>query len=202
MDFLPIEIWIYIMDFLSDPCNFLLVNKYALSLFKYQKNLNKELLKNIATNGYLDILKYIFELGNKKDDLFDCFIIDKNDMLITSSGNGHLEMVIFLTERGANIRTNNDYAIRWASYNGHLEIVKYLYSHGANIEANNDAIIWASHNGHLDVVIFLTERGADIKSSNNVSVRWAFENGHHEVVNYLMKRGAILNYKNIQLTRD
>ena len=58
-----------------------------------------------------------------------------------ASENGHLEVVRYLVEQGANIHANNDYAIRWASENGHLEVVRYLVEKGANIHANNDYAI-------------------------------------------------------------
>ncbi|AMK61713.1 ankyrin repeat protein, partial [Samba virus] len=44
----------------------------------------------------------------------------------------------------------NDYAVRLASQKGHIEVVKYLVSQGADIKSENDcAVIYASRNGHL-----------------------------------------------------
>ena len=64
-------------------------------------------------------------------------------------------------EWGADVRANNDYAVRWASENGHLETVKYLVSQGANIRANDDcAMRWASRNGHLETVKYLVSTGS------------------------------------------
>jgi ankyrin repeat protein len=37
----------------------------------------------------------------------------------------------------ADIHANNDQALYWASYNGHLAVVKYLIEHGANANTNN-----------------------------------------------------------------
>ena len=55
--------------------------------------------------------------------------IDK--LLIKASSNGHLEIVKYLHENGADITAQNNYAIKYANLNGHLEIVKYLYKYGA-----------------------------------------------------------------------
>ena len=46
---------------------------------------------------------------------------------------GDLEKVKYLCEAGADIRTNNDYAVEWASQNGHIQVVKYLCENGADI---------------------------------------------------------------------
>ena len=43
---------------------------------------------------------------------------------------GHLEVVKYLVSKGANVRANNDYAIRFASQFGHL------VSKGANVRAD------------------------------------------------------------------
>jgi len=50
-----------------------------------------------------------------------------------ASYNGDLETVRYLCENGADIRSNNDCMVRWASSYGHLEVVKYLCEAGANI---------------------------------------------------------------------
>ncbi|AKI79255.1 ankyrin repeat-containing protein [Acanthamoeba polyphaga mimivirus] len=43
-----------------------------------------------------------------------------------ASGNGHLEVVEYLVNLGADIRSENNYAIQSASQNGHLEVIEYL----------------------------------------------------------------------------
>ncbi len=79
-----------------------------------------------------------------------------NYYLTSGSWNGRLDFVIIALKNGANIHTNNDQALRWASRYGHLEIVKYLVSLGANIHTNNDeALIWATGNNHTEVVKYL-----------------------------------------------
>ena len=45
---------------------------------------------------------------------------------------GHMETVELLLDRGANIRAEDDYAIRWAARNGVRETVKLL-DRGADI---------------------------------------------------------------------
>ena len=45
-----------------------------------------------------------------------------------ASEEGNLETVKYLVSLGADVRADNDYAVRSASRNGHLETVKYLVS--------------------------------------------------------------------------
>ena len=52
--------------------------------------------------------------------------------------NGDLERLKHLCEAGADIRSDNNYAIRLASRYGHLEVVKYLCEAGADIHSDND----------------------------------------------------------------
>ena len=49
-------------------------------------------------------------------------------VLIDAAKNGHLDVVRYLVERGADVHADDDEAMRWASRNGHLEVVKYLES--------------------------------------------------------------------------
>lgn len=54
---------------------------------------------------------------------------------------------------GVNLRYNYDVAFRNASTYGHLSVVIYLLEQGADIHAIKDeALRWASENGHLPVV--------------------------------------------------
>jgi hypothetical protein len=45
-----------------------------------------------------------------------------------SAANGHLEIVKYLAEQGADIHADNNFALQWSAYYGHLEIVEYLKS--------------------------------------------------------------------------
>ena len=107
-----------------------------------------------------------------------------NKALAVVSANGHLDIVKYLVENGADANVN--YALKWASMNGHLEVIKYLVEHGADITADgNHALRWASRNGHLEVVKYLVEHGADVTAVDNYAIRWASENGYIEIVEYL-----------------
>ena len=106
--------------------------------------------------------------------------------LIYSSAKGHFDTVKFLVEKGVNIHTHDDDALRLASEAGHLEIVKYLVEKGANVNAQNgDVICGAAYEGHLEIVKFLVEKGADIHVDRDWVLRRASENGHSEVVKFI-----------------
>jgi len=114
-----------------------------------------------------------------------------NKQLFNAVKAGDLEKVKYLVLFGADIRCENNLAVRLASEYGHLEIVKYLVSQGADIHSiNNYAVRLASHNGHLEVVKYLVSLGANIHSLNNYAVRWAAARGHLELVKYLCFCGA------------
>ena len=87
-----------------------------------------------------------------------------NDLLFDYSKIGDLESVKKLVKCGADIRANNDYALRWAAENGHLEVVKWLHQNGANIRADNYyALRWAAERGHLEVVKYLEDEIAKLE---------------------------------------
>ena len=88
---------------------------------------------------------------------------DKTQIMKAAACEGSLEWVRWLHEHGADIRTQNDAALRLAAGNGHLEVVKYLHEQGANIWVQDDeALRYAAARGHLEVVKYLREKGADI----------------------------------------
>ncbi len=109
-----------------------------------------------------------------------------------ASQGGHLDIVKYLINAGADIHGNDDFALRWASNNGHLEVVKYLVElkpDGAKIHAFDDyALRYSSRNGHLDIVKYLVELkpdGANIHANDDGALGWASINGHLEIVRYL-----------------
>lgn len=105
---------------------------------------------------------------------------------------GHLEIVRYLYEKGANVEALDNAALKKASFNGHYDIVKYLLGkRGVNESAgNNYPVRWASRNGHLKVVKLLVRCGADVSDYQNFAIAWASFNGHIKVVKYLVKKGA------------
>jgi ankyrin repeat protein len=96
-------------------------------------------------------------------------MINLNDELIVASKYGHLEVVKFLVEKGANIHADNNLALRCASKYGHLEIVKFLVKNGADIHADNDRVLkLASLNGHFEVVEYL--KSLSVKSKRQIRI--------------------------------
>ena len=97
-----------------------------------------------------------------------------------------LEVIKKLVKEGADIHSNNDRALRWASSEGHFGVVKFLIEKGADIHADSDrALKWASSEGHLGIVRLLIEKGADIHSNNDYALIWASSKGHLGTVKFL-----------------
>ena len=65
-------------------------------------------------------------------------------LLTYSARMGEFSLVKFALEKGADIHTSLDIALRYASLKGHLEIVKYLIEFGADIHAKGDGAFRSS----------------------------------------------------------
>ena len=63
---------------------------------------------------------------------------------------GDINKIKYLVSQGADIKDDNNYAIKWASKNGHLDVVKYLVSIGADINKINitNTLITKLYNNH------------------------------------------------------
>ena len=68
-----------------------------------------------------------------------------------------------------NIDNNGRSPLYYASMNGHIEVVKFLVECGANIHQitnSDETIVYKAHSyGHQDVVEFLLEKGAKLCES-------------------------------------
>ena len=88
-----------------------------------------------------------------------------------------------------------------ASCNGHLAVVRYLVEQGADMEKASSGSGWtpiivASCWGRLEVVRYLLEQGANRDKADNhgyTSLHFAALNGHLETAKLLMVYGADLN---------
>jgi ankyrin repeat protein len=92
------------------------------------------------------------------------------------------------------VRSDNNYALRWAAQYGHLPVVQYLCEKFQLTirdvrTCDNWALRGAAVYGHLPVVQYLCEKFQltiqDIRSWNNGALRGAAFNGHLSVVQYL-----------------
>ena len=144
---------------------------------------------------YISHSQYVLSHIIEYDSIFDYMLnwnilitrFDTNQLFLTASKKGHLEIVKLLIQNGADIHAENDYALRWASQEGHIEVVTFLIQNGADIHAENEyALRWSSENGHLEIVKILIQKGADIHANDDQALRWASENGHLEVVELLI----------------
>ncbi|KAK1625152.1 hypothetical protein BDP81DRAFT_499541 [Colletotrichum phormii] len=121
---------------------------------------------------------------------------------IEASYKGAAHVVQLLLEKGADLKTANNYnwtAINVASYYGHLNVVALLLRSGADVDvANNGGLVplsTASHCGHREVVELLLKNGANVSQENNdgwSSTHLASDQGHYEIVKTLLDAGADL----------
>lgn len=98
-----------------------------------------------ATYGKLEILKYLIKC---KISFFW-----GNFSLVKAAEKGHLEVVEFLLEQGANINALNKGALKRAIANGHFKVVTYLLEKGADLSGEEVEI--AIKSGHLEIVKYL-----------------------------------------------
>ena len=87
---------------------------------------------------------------------------DKEKLLILACEKGHLEIIFFLLENGANIHIENDEPLRIAVKNEHTKIVEYLIENGANVNADEYILSWACETEQIKVVKLLVDNGADL----------------------------------------
>jgi len=117
---------------------------------------------------------------------------------------GNLEIVIYLTEKGAEINAidNHEEApIHFAAIRGHLEIVKYLTEKGAEINIIDKSGKTPIHKAamfenNLEIVKYLTEKGAEINAideDGETPIHIAASWGRLKIVKYLTEKGAEIN---------
>ncbi len=119
-----------------------------------------------------------------------------NTPLMTASFYGHLEIVKYLIDEGADVNASRRYgnitALNEASQNGHDEIVQLLIKHGAI----DSSLIDASQSGDIDKVSRLIKQGSDVNLqaySDTTALIKASSNGHLEIVKLLIKSGSKVN---------
>ncbi|AZL89886.1 ankyrin repeat protein [Megavirus baoshan] len=170
-------------------------------------------LRRACRHGHDNIVKYILDISDKKDnyesakcatiyghlttikilEIYGTNLRDRNDELLTiASEKGHYIIVKFLISKGCNVNAYDNWSIRYAAANGYIKIIRYLIKNGADISAlNYQSIKWASYNGHYQIVISLLQS----ESINDISkkdlyeaIDWALQRGHQEIMHLLLEK--------------
>uniref|UniRef100_A0A2C9JSI5 Uncharacterized protein n=1 Tax=Biomphalaria glabrata TaxID=6526 RepID=A0A2C9JSI5_BIOGL len=113
---------------------------------------------------------------------------------------GHLEMVKFLLEAGADQEHKTDEmhtALMEASMDGHVEVARLLLDSGAQVNMPADSfespLTLAACGGHLELASLLIERGANIEEVNDegyTPLMEAAREGHEDMVALLLSQGG------------
>lgn len=100
------------------------------------------------------------------------------------------------------LRERNNFAMRCASLFGHLHVVKYLVEQGADVTSkDNAAIEQASSRGNIKIVEYLIENGADINSCNKSIINYALANHDFKFVNDVAEKIDITDELKMALKR-
>lgn len=98
----------------------------------------------------------------------------KESALTLACYKGHLDMVRFLLEAGADQEHKTDEmhtALMEASMDGHVEVARLLLDSGAQVNMPTDSfespLTLAACGGHVDLAMLLIERGANIEEVND-----------------------------------
>ena len=123
---------------------------------------------------------------------YDCYYDSSFLIEAAREGELSLILHAFKLEKLRNFQYKYEEAVRRASENGHLEVVKFLLEQGADIHSSgNYPLRIACKNGHFDLVKFLIEHKADIHAYDGQALRWAKESGHLQIVSYLIDKGDV-----------
>ena len=161
-----------------------------------------------AVKGDMKAIVVLFKISGKIVDTKDA---EGSTPLHKASRKGHLDVVKFLIENGANVNAQTTFGgnmvpLHWASGKGHLNVVKLLVENGANVDAqttskykgNMTPLHWASEGGHLNVAKFLIKNGAKIdakNSENKILLHLASMENDLDQVKFLIKNGAKIDAK-------
>jgi ankyrin repeat protein len=146
-------------------------------------------------------------LLSKQPDLVNAKNEKGSTPLHLASFKGHLEVVKFLLEKGADIEAINGggfTSLQLAAYGGHRDVVEFLIDKGSNLNAINKqmgmtvldfAFMREMQARKLDIAPFLIEKGAefDVNKKNQSGYTFldmAIVFGYTEAVEYLLGFGA------------
>lgn len=157
-------------------------------------------LMEAASAGHVAVAKILVENGASINSHSDEF---KESALTLACYKGHLDMVRFLLEAGADQEHKTEEmhtALMEASMDGHVEVARLLLDSGAQVNMPADSfespLTLASCGGHVELAMLLLERGANIEEVNDegyTPLMEAAREGQEEMVALLLTQGADIN---------
>jgi ankyrin repeat protein len=170
-------------------------------VWNVKEKLEETDLNEPCRTGKLEIVKDKVGKGLCKNTM--------NTALAIASCHGHLQIVQFLVENGAEPHYQNNYAVRLAAVLGRTDVVKFLLEHGADKDQALQSIIIAEHIigdnrydydetyygnlfHHFETTDLLIEKGAH----KNKALNFACEQGKLTFVKILVEKGAEVSFEN------
>lgn len=157
-------------------------------------------LMEAASAGNVSVAKILVDSGASINTHSNEF---KESALTLACYKGHLEMVRFLLEAGADQEHKTEEmhtALMEASMDGHVAVARLLLDSGAQVNMPADSfespLTLAACGGHVELAMLLLERGANIEEVNDegyTPLMEASREGHEEMVALLLSQGADIN---------
>ncbi|CAL1532640.1 unnamed protein product [Lymnaea stagnalis] len=157
-------------------------------------------LMEAASAGHVEVARILLEHGAGINTHSNEF---KESALTLACYKGHLDMVKFLLEAGADQEHKTDEmhtALMEASMDGHVEVARLLLDSGAQVNMPADSfespLTLAACGGHIELASLLIERGANIEEVNDegyTPLMEAAREGHEDMVALLLSQGADIN---------
>ena len=112
-------------------------------------------LIHAAAHGHISIIHHLLKQPKLNVNFADGFA------LCCAVFRGDFQMAQLLLQHGADVRSLNDRALKYATKNRRFEIITLLLQHGADIHTGNDYVLkCAAQNHDLQLVAHLLDHGA------------------------------------------
>ncbi|KAJ8408895.1 hypothetical protein AAFF_G00247130 [Aldrovandia affinis] len=157
-------------------------------------------LMEAASAGHVEVARVLLDYGAGINTHSNEF---KESALTLACYKGHLDMVRFLLEAGADQEHKTDEmhtALMEACMDGHVEVARLLLDSGAQVNMPADSfespLTLAACGGHVELAALLIERGANLEEVNDegyTPLMEAAREGHEEMVALLLAQGANIN---------
>ncbi|KAJ7595613.1 ankyrin repeat-containing protein [Mycena floridula] len=141
-----------------------------------------------ALNGGLEIVEMLIAKGANLQ-------VQGDAALLGASSNGNLDIVKLLIKKG--VSPKNGQIFHRACYCGHLEVVQFLVENGANVNVLSGhwgtALLAAIDGNEKEVVEFLIQSGADVNATGgkpSTPLQLAIQTGHKDIEDILHSHGA------------